>query len=86
MAFYDKNRTMLYEGLTNLDLPVSSRKEPFYLWVKSPVDNEEEFVEEGKKLHLLMVKGSAFGCGGFVRQPIVSLMRRSKIRYRHLQN
>ena len=39
----------------------------FYLWVKSPVDNEEEFVEEGKKLHLLMVKGSAFGCGGFVR-------------------
>ena len=24
-------------------------------------------MEEGKKLHLLMVKGSAFGCGGFVR-------------------
>lgn len=58
---------MLYDGLTELGFTCIKPEGAFYLWVKSPVDNEEEFVEEGKKLHLLMVKGSAFGCGGFVR-------------------
>lgn len=65
--FYDENRKMLYDGLTNLGFTCIKPEGAFYLWVKSPVANEEEFVEEGKKLHLLMVKGSAFGCGGFVR-------------------
>lgn len=67
VSFYDENRKMLYDGLTNLGFTCIKPEGAFYLWVKSPVDNEEEFVEEGKKLHLLMVKGSAFGCGGFVR-------------------
>ena len=67
VSFYDENRTMLYDGLTELGFTCIKPEGAFYLWVKSPVDNEEEFVEEGKKLHLLMVKGSAFGCGGFVR-------------------
>lgn len=67
VSFYDENRKMLYDGLTNLGFTCIKPERAFYLWVKSPVANEEEFVEEGKKLHLLMVKGSAFGCGGFVR-------------------
>lgn len=67
VSFYDENRKMLYDGLTKLGFTCIKPEGAFYLWVKSPVDNEEEFVEEGKKLHLLMVKGSAFGCGGFVR-------------------
>lgn len=67
VSFYDENRKMLYDGLTELGFTCIKPEGAFYLWVKSPVDNEEEFVEEGKKLHLLMVKGSAFGCGGFVR-------------------
>jgi aspartate aminotransferase len=67
VSFYDENRKMLYDGLTNLGFTCIKPEGAFYLWVKSPVANEEEFVEEGKKLHLLMVKGSAFGCGGFVR-------------------
>lgn len=67
VSFYDENRKMLYDGLTNLGFNCIKPEGAFYLWVKSPVANEEEFVEEGKKLHLLMVKGSAFGCGGFVR-------------------
>lgn len=67
VSFYDENRKMLYDGLTNLGFICIKPEGAFYLWVKSPVANEEEFVEEGKKLHLLMVKGSAFGCGGFVR-------------------
>ena len=67
ISYYDRNRETLYNGLKELGFECIKPEGAFYLWVKSPVDNEEEFVEEGKKLHLLMVKGSAFGCGGFVR-------------------
>lgn len=65
--FYDENRKMLFEGLTKLGFTCIKPEGAFYLWVKSPVADEEAFVNEGKKLHLLMVKGSAFGCPGFVR-------------------
>ena len=67
VAFYDENRKMLYEGLTELGFTCIKPEGAFYLWLKSPVENEEAFVEEGKKYNILMVKGSAFGCGGFVR-------------------
>ena len=58
---------MLYEGLTRLGFTCIKPEGAFYLWVKSPVEDEEAFVNEGKKHHILMVKGSAFGCPGFVR-------------------
>lgn len=67
VAFYDENRVMLYEGLTKLGFTCIKPDGAFYLWVKSPVANEEDFVNEGKKFNILMVKGSAFGCPGFVR-------------------
>ncbi len=67
VGFYDENRKKLYEGLTKLGFTCIKPEGAFYLWVKSPVEEEEEFVQEGKKLHILMVKGSAFGCPGFVR-------------------
>lgn len=67
VAFYDKNREILYEGLTELGFECIKPEGAFYLWVKSPVENEEDFVNEGKKYHILMVKGSAFGCPGYVR-------------------
>lgn len=67
VAFYDENRVVLYEELTNLGFACIKPEGAFYLWVKSPVENEEDFVNEGKKHHILMVKGSAFGCPGYVR-------------------
>ncbi len=67
VAFYDENRVMLYEGLTKLGFTCIKPDGAFYLWVKSPVADEEDFVNEGKKFNILMVKGSAFGCPGFVR-------------------
>lgn len=67
VAFYDKNRRLLYESLTRFGFTCVKPEGAFYLWVKSPVENEEEFVKAGKKYHLLMVKGSAFGCAGYVR-------------------
>lgn len=67
ISFYDENRIMLYEGLTKLGFTCVKPEGAFYLWVKSPVADEQAFVEEGKKHHIIMVKGSAFGCPGYVR-------------------
>ena len=67
VAFYDRNRKLLYESLTKLGFTCVKPEGAFYLWMKSPVADEEEFVAAGKKYNLLMVKGSAFGCAGYVR-------------------
>lgn len=75
VAFYDKNRTMLYEGLTKLGFTCIKPEGAFYLWVKSPVGNEEDFVNEGKKYNILMVKGGAFGCPGYVPSGLLRITR-----------
>lgn len=67
LEFYDRNRKDLYEGLTKLGFSCIKPQGAFYLWLKSPVENEEEFVAAAKKYNLILVKGSAFGCGGYVR-------------------
>lgn len=67
LEFYDKNRKVLYEGLTRLGFTCIKPEGAFYLWVKSPVEDEGAFVAAAKKYNLIMVKGSAFGCGGYVR-------------------
>ena len=67
LEFYDKNRRDLYEGLTALGFTCIKPQGAFYLWVKSPVADETEFVAAAKKYNLLLVKGSAFGCSGYVR-------------------
>lgn len=67
LAFYDKNRHLLYEGLSNLGFTCIPPKGAFYLWMKSPDDDDECFVEKAKKYHIIMVKGAAFACPGYVR-------------------
>ena len=39
----------------------------FYLFVKSPVEDEKEFCETAKKHLVLFVPGSSFACPGYVR-------------------
>ena len=67
LAFYDENRKMLYEGLQKLGFHCIKPEGAFYMWVKSPEADEEKFVAAGKKYNIIMVKGSAFGCAGYVR-------------------
>lgn len=67
LEFYDKNRKVLYEGLCRLGFTCIKPQGAFYLWLKSPVEDEESFVAEAKKYNLILVKGSAFGCSGYVR-------------------
>lgn len=67
IGFYDNNRAILYEGLKKLGFTCIKPQGAFYLWVKSPVEKEEEFVKAARKYNIIFVKGSAFGCSGYVR-------------------
>ena len=67
IAFYDKNRKLLYEGLIKLGFTCIYPQGAFYLWMKSPDKDEERFVQAAKKYHIIMVKGAAFACPGYVR-------------------
>lgn len=67
LGFYDKNRSTLYNGLTELGFTCVKPEGAFYLWMKSPVADEKEFIEAAKKYNILMVPGSSFACPGYVR-------------------
>ena len=67
LEYYDRNRKALYDGLTALGLECVKPQGAFYLFVKSPVPDEKEFVGAGKKYNILMVPGSSFACPGYVR-------------------
>ncbi len=65
--YYDRNRQTLYNGLTELGFTCVKPQGAFYLWVKSPVEDEKEFVQTAKKYNILMVPGSSFAGPGYVR-------------------
>lgn len=67
IAYYDRNRETLYEGLKKAGLSCIKPEGAFYLFVKSPVEDEKEFCEKAKKQNLLLVPGSSFACPGYVR-------------------
>lgn len=67
VAYYDRNRITLYEGLTECGFTCVKPQGAFYLFMKSPVENEKEFCEAAKKYNILMVPGSSFACPGYVR-------------------
>ena len=61
------NRKILYDALTEIGYTVIKPDGAFYLFVKSPVEDEKEFCEAAKKYNILIVPGSSFGCPGYVR-------------------
>ena len=67
LTFYNRNGETLYNGLIDCGFECIKPQGAFYLFVKSPVENEKAFCEEAKKLHILMVPGSSFACPGYVR-------------------
>ena len=66
LAAYDKNRQALYNGLKECGFECIKPQGAFYLFVKSPVEDEKAFCEAGKKYNILMVPGSSFACPGYV--------------------
>lgn len=67
LVVYDKNRQALYNGLKECGFECIKPQGAFYLFVKSPVEDEKAFCEAGKKYNILMVPGSSFACPGYVR-------------------
>ena len=67
LGYYDRNRRTLYEGLTKLGFTCVKPEGAFYLWLKSPEEDERQFVEKAKKYNILMVPGRSFACPGYVR-------------------
>ncbi|NBH15834.1 pyridoxal phosphate-dependent aminotransferase [Lachnospiraceae bacterium] len=67
VAYYDRNRKLIYEKLTALGFECVKPQGAFYLFLKSPDMEEKKFVEEAKKYHILLVGGTTFACPGFVR-------------------
>lgn len=67
LEFYDRNRKLLYNTLSGLGFRCVKPQGAFYLLVKSPTEDEEEFVKKGKEYHIIMVPAKSFGCPGYVR-------------------
>ena len=64
---YNKNRVELYNGLTKLGFECVEPEGAFYLFMKTPTEDDFEFVNEAKKYNILVVPASSFGCKGYVR-------------------
>lgn len=64
--FYKKNRDTIYEALISYGFKCVKPEGAFYLFIETPVD-DREFVNEAKKEHILVVPGTSFALGGFVR-------------------
>ncbi len=67
ISYYERNRNTLYEGLTKLGFTCRKPEGAFYLFLRSPLPDEKEFVDLAKKHNILLVPGSTFMCSGFVR-------------------
>lgn len=67
LEYYNRNRKTLYHGLTEVGYECVRPEGAFYLFVKSPVEDEKVFCEAAKKHRILIVPGSSFGCPGYVR-------------------
>ena len=67
ISYYDRNRETLYQGLQECGFTCIKPEGAFYLFVKSPIEDEKAFCEAAKKYNILIVPGSSFGCPGYVR-------------------
>ena len=67
IAGYDRNRETLYRGLQAAGYDCVKPQGAFYLFVKSPIENDAEFCREAKNYNILIVPGAAFACPGYFR-------------------
>lgn len=68
VAYYERNRDLLYGTLMEAGFTCVPPEGAFYLWVKSPVEDEREFAKAAKEEEqILIVQGRSFGCPGWVR-------------------
>jgi len=86
-GIYKERRDLLYNGLTELGFECRKPEGAFYLFVRSPVENELEFVKTAQKYNILVVPGRGFGRSGFFRMSFcidIETIRRSLPAFREL--
>jgi len=86
-GIYKERRDLLYNGLTELGFECRKPEGAFYLFVRSPVENELEFVKTAQKYNILVVPGRGFGRPGFFRMSFcidIETIRRSLPAFREL--
>ncbi|NMA67578.1 MAG: pyridoxal phosphate-dependent aminotransferase [Clostridiaceae bacterium] len=64
---YKKKRDMLYNHLTKIGFKLVKPQGTFYLFMKTPIEDDKEFCKLATKYNILLVPGSGFGCPGYVR-------------------
>lgn len=67
VAFYDRNRKLIYKELTGMGFTCVRPEGTFYMFVKSPEPDEKKFIEAAKRHHIILVNGTTFACPGYVR-------------------
>ncbi len=67
VSIYKTNRDVLYRHLTKIGFTCLEPQGAFYLFVKTPIEDDRQFCVDAKEYNLLLVPGSAFGCPGYVR-------------------
>jgi aspartate aminotransferase len=67
VEIYKKRRDIFLKGLKEAGLATAPPDGSFYLFVKSPIDDDVEFVRHLKKYNILAVPGSGFGGPGYIR-------------------
>lgn len=64
---YKRNRDLLYNKLISLGIECIKPEGAFYLFPKSPIEDEVKFCEDAKKFNILAVPGRVFACPGYFR-------------------
>ena len=68
IGVYARNRKALMDALDAAGLEYAEPKGTFYMFVKTPVEDDTEFVAKAKEeFHVLCSAGAAFDCPGYVR-------------------
>lgn len=64
---YQQKRDFLYNSLTEMGYKIVKPQGAFYMFPRTPIENDIEFVHELQKLNVLTVPGRGFGSPGFFR-------------------
>jgi len=67
IAEYQRKRDFLYDNLSAMGYSMVKPQGAFYLFPKSPIEDDVEFVRELQKLKVLTVPGRGFGTPGYFR-------------------
>jgi aspartate aminotransferase len=64
---YQEKRDMLYHYLTEMGFRMARPDGAFYLFPRSPLQDDVEFVRMAQRHHILLVPGTGFGAPGYFR-------------------